>query len=243
MHFLKNVFITLFFVVTTSTSHRLNAMESKAMTAMLEESVASDFQIYQLLSFVTKDNPQLYLPDEVTQIIALNAYEITEKLRAECYEEYRSCLGSPGIVLSFIEDSFKKSMSHTVIVNILKTCLNYSGKSLSEIKDSYSQTVIHHLIAYWSFNLDFVKIIFLVAGDQAWDLITIKNCNGNMALHYPLQSPAIKELLSMALSPEQAWLLINTPNNDGKTPLSLAMRHNADKKVIKILESYRPKEQ
>ena len=246
MSFLKNVFITLLFVATTSTSYQLNAME-KEMTAMLEKPVASDLQIYQLLSAITKDNSQLYLPHEVTQIIALNACEITEKLRADCYKKYGKYIETPDSILTFIEDCLKKTVDHTDIVTILKTCLSYSGKSLSEIKDSNGDAVIHNFILmYYELNLDCIKIIFLVTGNQAWDLITIKNIHGNTALYYELyyqlDLSAIKDLLRMAPSPEQAWSLINTPNDGGKTALSLATQRE-NKEVIEILESYRPKEQ
>ena len=249
----------LLVVTATDISRQLNAMNwrnachkvqpllTETETIMLEGSRASDFQIYQILSVVTKDNPQLYLPNDVTKSIALNACEITEKFRAECYKKYGAWICSPDAILTFIKDRLHQAPlknimdHHTAIVTILKTCLNYSSKSLSEIKNLYSDTVIHYLSIRYSFNLDFVKIIFLVAGDQAWDLITTKNCNGNTALHYQLHSSAIKDLLSMASSPEQAWSLINTPNYDGHTPLSLAMKCNVQ--VIEILEFYRPKEQ
>ena len=115
MAFLKNLFIVLL-VVAAVTLHQLNAMESKAMTAMLEKPVASDFQIYQLLSAATKDNPELYLPDDVIKIIATNAYEIS----IECYQKYGACLNDPDAVLGFIEDSLKKAMGHMIIVRYFK---------------------------------------------------------------------------------------------------------------------------
>ena len=242
MHFLKNVFITLFFVVTTSTSHRLNAMESKAMTAMLEESVASDLQIYQLLSAATKDNIECYLPDEVTQIIATTACEITEELRAECYEKYRSHLGSPGIVLSFIEDSFKKFMSHTVIVNILKTCLRHSGKSLSDIQYFEETTVLHRMsqIKDVFLRLDCIKIILRVAGDKAWDLIKMRDDRGYTVLHNSSCSFAaiINELLNVAPCPEELWKLACVRTDlDGIVLHALATKPFATEAIKRLLSS------
>ena len=59
MTFSKHLFFVLSLVVAAVTSHQLNAMED-AMTAMLEKHVASDFQIYQLLSAAAQGNPELY---------------------------------------------------------------------------------------------------------------------------------------------------------------------------------------
>ena len=221
MHFLKNVFITLFFVATTSISYQLNAMKSKAMTAMLEEIVASDFQIYQLLSAATKDNIECYLPDEVTQIIALNAYEITE---LRCYEEYGACVVSPdGCPLKFIYDSLGNCMGHTEIVNILRTCLRYCGKSLAEIKCFQNRTVLHRIIQVKGFfclirskkfdtntlRLDCIKIILRAAGDKAWDLIKMEDDLGFTILHQSSCSSTaiLNELLSVAPCPEELWKL------------------------------------
>ena len=102
MAFLKNLFIVS--LVVAVTSYQLNAMESKAMTAMLEKPVASDFQIYQLLSAVTKDNnPEAYLPDDVTKIIMTHVREITKELCKECYQKYGECLDSPRAVLDLFK--------------------------------------------------------------------------------------------------------------------------------------------
>ncbi len=243
MTFSKNLFIVLFAV--TVTAYQLNAMEQKALTAMFEKPVASDFQIYQLLSAATKDNPELYLPAEVTHIIATNAYEIS----AECYEKYGTCLDDLDTVLDFIRNSIKKFISHMAIVNILKTCLNYCGKSLSEIKDPSGYTVFHYmsfLNVYDEFCSDYIKIISLVAGDQTWDLITERDNWSRTALHIVLalslessiKVPYINELLKTAPSPEQAWSLINTRNCGGSSVLDLAL----SEEIREILESYRPSE-
>ena len=240
MHFLKNVFITLLFVATTSTSHQLHAMEEE-MTAMLEKPVASDLQIYQLLSAITKDNPQLCLPHEVTQIITLNACEITEEER--CYEKYRKCLFSPGTVLNFIEDSLNKSMSHTYIVNILKTCLRYSRKSLSEIKSDEGHTVLHHMshIKNILLHLDCVKIILRVVGDKAWHLIKMQDSYGYTVLHdsVHLSVTSINEILSAAhCCPEELWEFICKRINSGHTALHLLAIKPFAAETIKALLSF-----
>ncbi len=247
MAFLKNVFIVLFAV--TVIPHKLNAMEEKALTAILEETAASDFQIYQLLSAATKPGSPLYLPVEVTKIIAMNAYEIS----AECYQKYGECLGDPYTVLTFIRKSFKETMSHMIIVNILKTCLSYRGKSLSEFKFSGGNTVFHYMMGLVSIrdNLECAKIICLVAGNQAWDLIKMKDDLDRTVLHRASCASVlvIKELLRIAPSPEEAWKLINAQNSWGETALSIAARHTPfslagkqqNEEIIEILESYRPK--
>ncbi len=233
MTFSKHLFFVLSLVVAAVTSHQLNAMED-AMTAMLEKHVASDFQIYQLLSAAAQGNPELYLPAEVIHIIASDV----------CYQKYGGCLRSPDNLLKLVKDSLNKSVSHMTIVHILKTCLSYSGKSLSEIRDSSRYTVLHQLNffyhGYYHESIqDNVKIVCLVAGDQAWNLITERDDNGNTALHY-LWDPSINQLLSTAPNPGQAWALINSLNDRGETPLRL-VKLNGKIEFIEILESYRPK--
>ncbi len=264
MAFLKNLFIVLL-VVAAVTAHQLNAMDWRSCHCKAQPSTddtttqkkASDFQIYQLLSATTKDNnPEAYLPDDVTKIIMTHVREITKELCKECYQQYGECLDGPGAVFRFIQDNLlSRSMSHTVIVNILKTCLSYSGKSLNKIKDSEGFTVLHDIgvvdageagtlrrnnvdIGRSFFN-SYFKTVCLAAGDQAWDLIIERNNYGSTVLHYLSLSSSINELLSIAPSREKAWRLINTPNLSGNTALSLAKSY----KKGEILEIFGPKEQ
>ncbi len=244
----------------------MNAMEEEVMTAMFEKPVASDLQIYQLLSAVTKDNPDLYLPDEVTRIIVINAYTVTEKIRATFYPRYGLCVSFPyNNFLSFIEDKLNHSTNRAIIVDILKTCLSCSSKSLSEIKGSERDSVLHYIKdCIWPIQRpECAKIICLVAGDNAWNLIKTKDESDCTVLHYaskvpvdrdvmkkplsPIASPEeackfIQELLSAAPSPKKAWRFINEQNDKGETALSLAEKQQ-NKEIIEILESYRPKEQ
>ncbi len=248
MTFSKHLFFVLF-AIATVTAHQLNAMDWQKYCTPVHippsqpAVLASDFQIYQFLSAVMH-NPDSYLPAEVTHIIVSNAYKITEKLRAECYQKYGECLCSPDSILNFIKGGLNKSIHHMTIVDILKICLSYSNKSLNKIKNTYGHTVFQYFNfsnhTYQQFRQDYVKIICLVAEDQAWNLITERDDNGNTALHYCLE-PFISELLNTAPSHQEAWRLINTRNNDGQTALSLAKQYG--RKVIENLESYRPKEQ
>ena len=48
------------------------------------ETKQSDFQIYQLLSYVTKNNPQFHLPADLVQTITTTACKITENEKHQC---------------------------------------------------------------------------------------------------------------------------------------------------------------
>jgi hypothetical protein len=245
MTFPKNILIVLFFTLITSTLHELNAMEleEKALIDKLEKPGSSDFQIYQLLSEATKKNPQLYLP-EVTRIIALNVCELTKKLHAECYEKYGTCLSDPSAVLNFVENSLNKSMSQATIVSILKICLSYSDKLLDQIQYYEEKTVLHRLSGIKdTFRLDCLKILLLVAGDKAWDLIKMRDHNGSTVLDLsPCSSIAmVNELCNAAPNPKELWELICTKNDCGDTILyELLSRSFAAADVVKKLLSYAP---
>ena len=58
-------------------------------SAMEKESKASDFQIYQLLSCATKNDPEFYLPSELVHAIAITACEITKEERHKEIENKR----------------------------------------------------------------------------------------------------------------------------------------------------------
>jgi len=255
MTLLKNLFIA-FVMVVIATSHQLDSMDWQSFCTPVHVSpsqpviAASDFQIYQLLSAATKDNPELYLPDEVTCVIAINACDVTKKLRAECYQKYGKYLCSADSTFDLINNSLK-IMPHMTIVAILKTCLSYSSKSLNEIKNSNCETVLHcgNLLKIGDeFIPDYVKIVLLVAGDKSWNLITERDDFGHTALHYfsffwkegSIQKSSINELLSTAPSSEEIWSLINARDSDGQTPLGLATQYGK-KEFIKLFESYRPK--
>lgn len=277
MAFSKNLFLVLFAIATVTSYQlnamesdkyeipwnftiKLNAMESKAMMAMLEGSAASDVQVYQLLSFVEESNNEFYLPKELIQIIAINAHKITEQLCMWCYKRDGSCVEYPINSLNLIRRGLYQSVSHTMIANTLKTCLSYCGKSLSEVQDSNGSTVLHRLFCIEdTYHLNCVKIICLVMREQIWDLIKVRSDNNSgfasvdTVLHYPdrVSAVIINELLKTAPSPEEAWKLINEKNDIGETPLSLAAQSTPcsldtkqqKKEIIKIFESYRPKEQ
>lgn len=241
MIFLKNICIVL--LLALAGTSQLNAMkpEEKTLIAKLEKPGASDFQIYQLLSEAIKNNPQLYLPDDITKVIVLTACELTKKLHTECYEKYGACLSNPGAVFCFITRSFDRSISHMTIIAILKACLSHSGKSLDQIQYHEDRTVLHCLsMVEHSFRLDCLKILLFVAGDKAWGLIKMQDYIGYTALHLNACSSAVlvNELLSVAPSSEELWKLICTETDNGDTVLyQLLGRPFEPDMVKKILTS------
>jgi hypothetical protein len=239
MSLLKNVFI----IAAIGILHHLDSMDWQKSCYLVHVQQpsqpvrASDFQIYQFLSAATKDNRELYLPEEVTDIIAMNACTIT-------YQEHGACLNSPDDVLYFIRDSLNTCTSHMTIIDILQTCLSYSRKSLTEIRYSDKTTVLHSMkIIDPDSRLDCIKIVLLVAGDQAWDLIKTQDITNSTVLHSfaCVSSPTvIKELLSYAPCPQEIWELICARTYCGETALyKLASRCFTIDSIITLL-SYAP---
>lgn len=137
MTLLKKLLITTCAVTGIITSHQLNTMEPDPISVTIQEPVASDGQIYQLLSTAEFTN-QFQLPSELIQTIAVNAHKITG---LRCYQEHGSCLDSVNSLLDFITSNVENDVSIESTVNILKTCLSYSGKLLSTIKHPNDSTV------------------------------------------------------------------------------------------------------
>lgn len=240
MLFSKKLFFVVFFVVVSINAMKL---EDNSIIAQLENPGASDFQIYQLLSCVTNENLELYLPNEVTCIIASTACQLTKKLHAECYKKYGKCLSNPGLVLGFVEESLNKSMSQATIVAILKACLSHSGKSLDQIQYYEDRTVLHCLSYIKNpLRLDALKILLLVAGDKAWDLIIMQDYIGCTALHLHTFSSVTltNELLSAAPSLEELWELICTETETGDTVLYYLLGKPFDPNVVKKILTSAP---
>lgn len=63
------------FLLSLLCATALNSMEKKFYR---KKSLATDFEIYQLLSFAAKNDPQFY-PPELVQVITIIAHEITEE--------------------------------------------------------------------------------------------------------------------------------------------------------------------
>ena len=246
----NKLFIAAFIMITLIGSHQLNAMEPQLVKASEKISLDADFQAYLVLSTLNNDH-QCYLFPELVQIIATNVSKLIDK---DCYEEHGGkYLNHPNSLLSFIENRCNESMSHTHIANIIKRCLNHSGTSLGEIKNCNGETAFHR-IAYESLNInprrnnvlarvEWVKILCLVAENEAWNIICMKNCMDYTPLLYSCDSADIlNALLSTAPDYQEAWNLILTPCKCGDTVLDRAKLFHSTKST-ELLESYRPKEQ
>lgn len=125
-------YTNVLFLITT-------LLNTISVQSMVKEQVATDTQIYHLLSFATQKNPEYYLPHELVQIIAINTHEITQ-LRH--YQKNGKCMESGDSLLCFIADQGMKGIDVELTVNIIKVCLQYSKKSLCDLKTEYS-SVLH----------------------------------------------------------------------------------------------------
>jgi hypothetical protein len=112
---------------------------SLQLSAMEQEKVAIDTQIYQLLSFATQNNPECYLPQEVTHIIAFNTHEITQ---LNVYKKYGEHIKNENSLLHFIDIQSDTGMDIASTVHIIKACLYCSGKSLGTLTTTHL-SVLH----------------------------------------------------------------------------------------------------
>ncbi len=244
------LFLTAFIMTTIVGSHQLNTMEQKSITTNEEVSLDVDFQTYLVLSTLN-DEHQCYLLPELVQIITTNVSKLIDK---DYYEKYEGqYLNHPNSLLCFIENRCSNSMSHMCIANLIKRCLNHISTSLGKIKNQDDTTVFHQ-IAYESIyinpkrnkvfaQVEWIKILCLVAGNEAWDIICMKDNIGCTSLRFNHRSPhIINALLSTAPSSQAAWNLIITPDIDDETIFDFVQWKNYTE-IIELLESYRPKEQ
>ena len=232
----KNLTSTLFIMLTIASSHSLHSMSSKKVEFVDPTTVELEFQTYKLFSSIHAD---------IAGIVAITVSKLIDK---DCYEEYedKEFLSHPISLFRFITDK-QCTMDHISMANIIKRCLRHSGKSLGEIKGYDGETVFHFATGLPVLNnnddTELIKLLCLVTGDKAWDIICIKDTNNGTSLFPNLWSArAINTLLSVTPNYQEAWDLIITPNKEGLTALSFA-QWAEHKETVKIFESYRPKEQ
>jgi len=242
----KNLTPTLFIIalimITMTSSYQLHAMESKE-EIIIDPTMEVEFQMYKLLSLIDNDH-QCYLLPELTRVIATNVSKLIDK---ESYERHGTCLEDSTKLLRFIERKIcNQSMSHIFITTIIKRMLRHSDKSLSDIKSYNKGTVFHDAlsIGVTSSNLrvQWIQILKLVAGSEAWNMIRTKNDLSHTALYHAIiRSYPTNELLSAAPNCQEAWNLILDHDECGNTILAhaFALKHPD----IEFLESYHPKEQ
>ncbi len=241
--------IAVFTITTLTNSCQHNAMEQKLVNAIDEISMEADFKAYLFLSALDNEH-QCYLLPELVQIIASNVSKLIDK---DCYEKHEGkFLNDASLLLSFIENKCNESMNHTCIANIVKRCLNHKKKSLSEIKGNYGGTVFHRVMyhAYCRPKsnisipiVEWINVLCLIAGKDAWNIICMKNINNNTSFHTNASVDIIKALLPMAPNHQAAWDLIITPEDaTGESILQCAER-NSYVELSELLELYCPKEQ
>lgn len=236
------LFITLMLII--SNSSQLHGMELEIVKTSDEITMDKDFQTYKLWSTLN-NNHQCYLPTELVQTIATNVSKLIDK---ECYKKYEIFFSDTGWFLIFIEHN-TESISHTLMMHVIKRCLRHSGKSLDEITNSDRATIFHLIPCSSTLSidarLDWIKIFKDIAeSEKAWNMIYMKDAFSFTALMWSLGShpSIIQELLSTAPNSQEAWNLIMTTDKTGRTTLDRA-RQNSKLDVVQLLESYRPKEQ
>ncbi len=171
---------------------------------MIEKQVASDFQIYQLLSAIKNETHPFYLPDDLVKTIAIKAHNITT---LRCYKKYGACLESIDSLLYFIGTQAEADTASTV--HILKTCLAYSGKSLGSIKNTVHETVFHivtnepffeHLSAKADLNY-YIDVLCQVAGEDLVDVLCVQDCGRLTALQHTIyytRPELVKKFIALA---------------------------------------------
>lgn len=110
-----------------------------------EEQKISGVQIYQLLSFISKDqdNGDFHLPSELVQIITVNAHEI---ICHEKYGQYGDCLQDAAYLVGFIEGQGVDGKDIQSTIDIINFCLDYSGTALSDIQNLFGMTPLELVI-------------------------------------------------------------------------------------------------
>ncbi len=253
----KNLMHTLFIIalimISMTSSYQLNTMEPEKVKTILQTPMKAEFQRYLLLS--TLNNPEYCLLPELIRIIGINVSKLFDKYAYETYdgEHY---LKHPILLIKFIKDRYNKSMSNESTAAIITRCLRHSNKALSEIKGVINETVFHE--TSWQeyiftdqitahneslARVEWINILCLVAGNEAWNLICMQTTTSitSLMINHPYPQN-VAALLSTAPDHQAAWDLIITSSTDEYNALTLAQALNSTE-TVKLLETYRPKEQ
>ena len=164
-------------------------MENNAYP-MEQNQLASDFQIYRLLS-IAQNNPDFYLPQELIQVITIKSREI-------CYATYNYCLQSSLTLVDFIEEAVVYGKNIELTTYIVKTCLNYSGKSLCDLFGNPLYITLKRCIFAENKAEDKIErrytqkycidILCQLAGNELMNLLNAKDVFGHTALTRPLSA-------------------------------------------------------
>ena len=190
---------------------------------ILKKIVASDEELYQLLSAGIENDSQFYLPKELIQAITINAHTITEW---RCYEKHGACLENAEDLVDFIQNQVGTKVDIKSTANSIKACLNSSGKSLSIIHSPFKSTALHLIMMPHFFDIKnrgyYFDTLCQAAGNDSINLLFAQNDVGFTALHYAVSyayHTMVERLISIA--GDKASELASIKDNHGRTALTL----------------------
>lgn len=219
----------------------------------------SDFQIYQLFSHATKNNPELFLPNELIFAIATTAHEITQenqrRYEESCCHHFGKYIRCGESLLFFLRTRANINTDQELTTDILKACLQHSGKLLSTFKNRFNETILHiimptqrdisilfaHRIYYC------IDVLCQATGNDLMNLLCAQNNRGETALHIAVEysnKGCIGKLITYA--GDKAYELVSIKNGTNHTALMCAYRigySNTNPKsdpqmIIDFLESF-----
>jgi hypothetical protein len=220
-------------IATMIALHHLNAMEPETRKVDIKKIVASDEQLYQLLSAGIENDSQFYLPKELIQAITINAHTITEW---HYYEEHGACLDNADDLITFIQNQARDQVDIKSTVNIIKACLNSSGKSLCTIYqkidpefDTYNYTALHVIARFPRRNLSIkysdycINALCLAAGNNMMDFLCAQDSVGLTALHHAAAFTHYNDIKTfITIAGDKAFELISIQDHTGRTALDIA---------------------
>ncbi|HJZ23435.1 MAG TPA: hypothetical protein VJ201_03190 [Candidatus Babeliales bacterium] len=241
---MHKLFITALIMITTTSSHQLNAMKKKSVK-ISNQILGAEFQSYKLLS--TLNNPPFYLLPELVQIIATKVSKLIDK---EYYEKHGACLNNLRSLVCFIKHEPCYCLRNYIsTINILKRCLRHSSKSLGEIKSPDEKTAFHQIsfqccdvYTNFIFRAKWIYLLRFVAGREAWNVICMKDIYKRTPLHYfgpYFDKYELAALLSAAPNRQKAWDLILTPDINGNTILAMTDKYIHIRPMLE-LKKYNP---
>jgi hypothetical protein len=261
--------ITLLFTILCASA--LNGMDPTSLYELRrtgQKSATSDFQIYQLLSCATKNDPQFYLPNELVHAIATTTCEITKEKRrcyeVSCYSRYGICVCSVETLVHFIKKRAESAIDIQSTVDVLKICLRYSDRSLSTIQQPFNRKTALHEVVELGLTDYYIDVLCQAAGEDLIDFLCAQNQFGQTALHIAtlnINKHVVEKFINIAQ--DRALELTSTGDNGNNTPLDYAQRSlkhlskrvtllselssldqfNQMQSIAELLEAYHPKEQ
>ncbi len=260
MNFSRKLFVVTLSVLSLVGLSQLNAMQSVTVPSLSGFSELKSVQDHKVTPFQIYMNMQLIencptLPLDVINVISFNAYisnisDLSQKLT--------TLRNNPKEVVTLIkrlQDSHRFNLS----VHALKTGLAQASMSLNDIEDTMFNGKLLDFMYDDENNLDTIKIIFAVAGDQVHALLSAQDgFSGMSPFHHAARQGCTKIIrIMLDVCGDKAQDLIDHRNVFGHTALDLAKlgrmvlaeicvindpwefgRISKLNEVIKLLESY-----